>query len=90
MKRGTNLQKQSDTDFKGVAGIVSLFIFWIFLDIKMMFLILDISSFLSLCSRSLSRVTSNPVICDGLKIDLLCYSVVYQLSYLLYICILII
>ena len=56
----------------------------------MMFLILEFSSFLSLCSRSLSRVTSNPVICDGLKIDLLCYSVVYQLSYLLYICILII
>ena len=25
-KRGTNLQKQSDTDFEGVPGIVSLFI----------------------------------------------------------------
>ena len=44
-KRGTNLQKQSDTDFEGVPGIVSLFIFWIFLDIKMMFLILDIFIF---------------------------------------------
>ena len=45
MKRGTNLQKQSDTYFEGVPGIVSLFIFWIFLDIKMMFLILDIFIF---------------------------------------------
>ena len=45
-KRGTNLQKQSDTDFERVPGIVSLFIFfWIFLDIKMMFLILDIFIF---------------------------------------------
>ena len=44
-KRGTNLQKQSDTDFEGVPGIVLIFIFWIFLDIKMMFLILDIFMF---------------------------------------------
>ena len=44
-KRGTNLLKQSDTDFEGVPGIVSLFIFLIFLDIKMMFLILDIFIF---------------------------------------------
>ena len=44
-KRGTNLQKQSDTDFEGVPGIVSLSFFWIFLDIKMMFLILDIIIF---------------------------------------------
>ena len=40
-----SLQKQSDTDFEGVPGIVSLFICWIFLDIKMMFLILDIFIF---------------------------------------------
>ena len=44
-KRGTNLHKQSDTDFEGVPGIVLLFIFWIFLDMKMMFLILDIFIF---------------------------------------------
>ena len=44
-ERGTNLQKQSDTDFEGVPGIVSLFIFWIFLDVKMVFLILDIFIF---------------------------------------------
>ena len=45
MKRGTNLQKQSDINFEGVPGIVSLLIFLIFLDIKMMFLILDIFIF---------------------------------------------
>ena len=44
-KGGTNLQKQIDTNFEKVPGIVSLLIFWIFLDIKMIFLILDIFIF---------------------------------------------
>ena len=43
----------------------------------MMFLILNILSSHPVCSRSISRVIWNPVICDGLKFDLLYYSVVY-------------
>ena len=44
-KGGTNFQKQSDTDFEGVPGIVSLFIFSVFAYIRMMFSLLNICIF---------------------------------------------
>ena len=43
----------------------------------MMFLLLTFSSFHSLCFRPISRVILISVICNGLKFDLLYYSVVY-------------
>ena len=56
----------------------------------MMFLVLDILFFSFMMSRSISRVTSNPVTNNGLEFNLSCYSVVINLSHLLYTCILII
>ena len=73
---GTEFQsRREDGDLEEVPGlrIVSHFL-WI---LEECFLYQTLSSFHSLCSRSIPRVTSNPIICDGLKFDLLYYSIVY-------------
>ena len=44
-ERGHGIPEQSDTDFEEVPGICTVFHFWIFLDIRMMFLILNIFIF---------------------------------------------
>ena len=44
-ERGHGIREQSDTDFEEVPGICTVFHFWIFLDIRMMFLILNIFIF---------------------------------------------
>ena len=44
-KRGHGIPEQRDIDFEEVPGICTVFHFWIFLDIRMMFLILNIFIF---------------------------------------------